>query len=608
MVDIIQACRYLEAKGYFTNEVYEERMYFEQLALDQSQYDLSPLENHNTGRAVYVSNSSPPFFLYHTTGSHSSPRGRWMISKGKIRETPNVAYSYSWAPLPYLVSSYHDSHYEIIWKRPYAPAGDDVFQLQIHCHDESLELTDVDEETFQQNKHLDKTLFIEANSENPRIDGYYIERYLSNEAYSVYSHIKIKTNDRQLYLFNFESDKTRWLIGGEHGVDSAYAYIINENEDKDSILYYSGTWNVLDTASLSWKEDNTIRLISLPKYEADHNLELTSIVQALRRIRSVDSYHNYDLPSYHLRNGVLLPMIGLGTGGIYHEQSHEVFTNAIDLGYRLFDLAREYGNEGIMGEVVADAISKGTVKGRDDFFLETKVWPTELGFDPTTNAILHSLRDLRTSYVDLYLIHWPECNKEIDWMHCETTADPSATWRESWYALEKAYEEGRVMAIGFSNADIPHLKELEEISSILPAVIQNWSELGSFDMKVREWCYSHHTIYQPYASIRNLRFQNAELRARTHELAAKKGVSEHAITLKFYLQTSASIIPRASQYHHLKENIQDIVTWDLTDEEMAFLGWEAKGELTFSFVPEEAMTTLSEHHAFSTVIESSSEL
>lgn len=94
--------------------------------------------------------------------------------------------------------------------------------------------------------------------------------------------------------------------------------------------------------------------------------------------------------------------IGLGTGGIYLEDAHAVFTTALAQGYRLFDLAREYRNEHLLAEALA---TSGVP--RSEVFLQTKVWPTQLGFQPTLRAISTSLQQLRTGYIDHYMLHWP---------------------------------------------------------------------------------------------------------------------------------------------------------------------------------------------------------
>ncbi len=161
-------------------------------------------------------------------------------------------------------------------------------------------------------------------------------------------------------------------------------------------------------------------------------------------------------------------------------------------------------------------------------------------------------------------------------MHCETTVDQSATWRESWRALERGYAEGRLLSIGVSNFNEELLKEAIQFGSIVPHVIQNWAEVGShLDMPVRELCFRHHIIYQPYASIRNVQFMDASVRQQIQSLAKKYKVSEHAISLQLFLQSGASIIPRATKVSHLLENIH-LLDWSLSQQDMKLLGWNSE--------------------------------
>jgi diketogulonate reductase-like aldo/keto reductase len=94
----------------------------------------------------------------------------------------------------------------------------------------------------------------------------------------------------------------------------------------------------------------------------------------------------------------------LGTGGIPRDQEAQVFSEALRLGYRLFDLGREYGNEPAAAQMLAEP---GAAAGRSEVFLQSKVWPTQLGFAPTTAALATSLWELRSTYVDQYMLHWP---------------------------------------------------------------------------------------------------------------------------------------------------------------------------------------------------------
>ena len=157
-------------------------------------------------------------------------------------------------------------------------------------------------------------------------------------------------------------------------------------------------------------------------------------------------------------------------------------------------------------------------------------------------------------------------------MHCETTVDSRATWRESWRALERAYAEGRVLSIGVSNFNLALLEELRvSVATVLPLLVQNWAEPGNTDRAVRAWCDQYQVLYQPYAPLRNLRFLPTEVRRNLQSIAEHYQTTEQAVTLRFFLQTSAVVIPRSSSWIHLQENLMS-AQLNLTGQEMLLLG------------------------------------
>ena len=103
---------------------------------------------------------------------------------------------------------------------------------------------------------------------------------------------------------------------------------------------------------------------------------------------------------------VCVPQVGLGTGGIYREHTAEVLSEALSMGYRLLDLAREYGNEGITGQVLHRWRQQQQGIHRAEVFIQSKVWPTQLGFLATQRALTASLQELRSTYIDMYMLHW----------------------------------------------------------------------------------------------------------------------------------------------------------------------------------------------------------
>ncbi len=146
-------------------------------------------------------------------------------------------------------------------------------------------------------------------------------------------------------------------------------------------------------------------------------------------------------------NGVKIPAQGFGTYKTTLELGRLPIEMAISEGYRHFDTAAFYRNEEDLGLAVRDSgIS------RNDFFVATKLWAADQGYDNTLRALESSLKNLRTDYLDLYMIHWPRPQGPV--------GDPSdESWkllnRETWRAMSRMYEEGVLRTVGVSNF-LPH--------------------------------------------------------------------------------------------------------------------------------------------------------
>ena len=150
-----------------------------------------------------------------------------------------------------------------------------------------------------------------------------------------------------------------------------------------------------------------------------------------------------------LNNKIQMPMLGFGTFLMGGSECEESVLAAIRSGYRMIDTAEAYGNE----ETVGSAIVKSGIP-REELFLVTKV--NFRSYENTRETVEASLNKLKTSYLDLVLLHWPFGNYY-------------AAWRE----LEKMYHEGKIRAIGVSNFDPGRLIDLIEFDEVVPAVRLN---------------------------------------------------------------------------------------------------------------------------------------
>lgn len=157
-------------------------------------------------------------------------------------------------------------------------------------------------------------------------------------------------------------------------------------------------------------------------------------------------------------------------------------------------------------------------------------------------------------------------------MHCETTIDPTGTWRDSYRALERLYQEGRILSIGVSNFNRALLDELTTFATVMPHAVQNHGEIHRYDLDVRRWCKSHQVIYMPYATGRNLKSLPSSVVGALEKLSKSYNVSKNAISSQLFLQSGAVIIPRSTNPKHLEENIK-LLSWELTSKDQSELGW-----------------------------------
>ena len=151
-----------------------------------------------------------------------------------------------------------------------------------------------------------------------------------------------------------------------------------------------------------------------------------------------------------LNNGIKMPMLGYGVYQTPPEDTKRCVLDAIEVGYRSIDTAQAYNNEEGVGAALAESGLP-----REEFFLTTKVWITNAGYEKAKASIAESMRKLRTDYLDLLLIHQP-------------FGDYYGTYR----AMEELYKEGKLRAIGVSNFGPDRYLDMEHFSEIKPAVNQ----------------------------------------------------------------------------------------------------------------------------------------
>lgn len=246
-----------------------------------------------------------------------------------------------------------------------------------------------------------------------------------------------------------------------------------------------------------------------------------------------------------LRNGVEMPQIGYGVYQVDPAECERCVSDALKVGYRMIDTAQAYHNE----EGVGTAVAKSGIP-RDDLFIVSKIWISNYGYEKAIASIDESLRRLGTDYIDLMLLHQPFCDRY-----------------GAYRALEKAYKDGKIRAIGVSNFYPDHLIDLASNVEIPPMV--NQVETHVFDQQTEAQKYMeefgcHIMAWAPLAEGRNNFFTNPELEA----IGKRHGKSVAQVALRWLLQRGVIIIPKSVHVERMQQNL-DIFDFTLSDEEMA---------------------------------------
>lgn len=240
---------------------------------------------------------------------------------------------------------------------------------------------------------------------------------------------------------------------------------------------------------------------------------------------------------------VHVPEIGLGTYRLYGKECKYVILDALEVGYRHIDTAQIYKNEVEIG----DALKQSNID-REEIFLTTKLWHTNLDYDVVLQSVEESLRQLRSSYIDLLLIHWP---------------NPQYHLLQTLEAMLSLRDQGKVKHIGLSNFPITQVKEVIEDFRIpiLTNQVEYHPFLGQFDLL--DFSYDGDFLVTAYSPLAQGRVVNHETLA---SIGKEYGKSASQISLRWLIeQENVVVIPKASSKENLIENL-DIYDFELEDE------------------------------------------
>lgn len=253
-------------------------------------------------------------------------------------------------------------------------------------------------------------------------------------------------------------------------------------------------------------------------------------------------------PLIPLRSGSSIPQIGFGTWAVSSADAPALVRTAVELGYRHVDTAAAYRNEEGVGEGL-----RSCGLPRAELFVTTKLWTADQGFDSTLAACAASLDRLGLEYLDLYLIHWP--------------APARGVYLDSWRAMIRLQDEGRIRAIGVSNFTPDQLERLAGETGVIPAVNQ----------------IECHPRFQQAA----LRAANARLGVVTESwsplglghllsdpalaaIAARHDRTPAQVVLRWHVQNGLVAIPKSSHTGRLRDNLA-VFDFTLDEADMAAL-------------------------------------
>lgn len=252
-----------------------------------------------------------------------------------------------------------------------------------------------------------------------------------------------------------------------------------------------------------------------------------------------------NVPEINFNNGEKIPQEGLGVFLMKDkDQFMKAIKWAINAGYRHFDTAAFYGNEGWLGQALKESGLK-----REDFFITSKVWNSDHGYDKTKAAFEKSLKKLDMDYLDLYLIHWP--------------ADH---YIESWQAMEELYKAGKIKSIGVSNFKEHHIEDLMAHTEVKPVIDQVETHPYFQQKELVKFLHDHeiaHEAWSPMGRGSDGIFEDTVLK----DIAAKHHKTIAQVILRWHLQRQTVIIPKSVHEDRIKENI-DLYDFELTNEDM----------------------------------------
>ena len=246
-----------------------------------------------------------------------------------------------------------------------------------------------------------------------------------------------------------------------------------------------------------------------------------------------------------LNNGVEMPILGFGVYQIPKEETKKCVLDAIKVGYRAIDTAQSYFNESEVG----DAIVESGIP-REEFFITTKIWIDNYGYEKCKASVEESLRKLKTDYIDLVLLH-----------------QPFSDYYGAYRALEDLYHEGKIKAIGVSNFYSDRLVDMCLFGrEVVPAVNQVETNPMNAQFKAQEVMKKYGVAIEawaPFGEGKNGMFTNETL----VNIGKKYGKTSAQVILRWLIERGVIIACKSTHIERMEENF-NVFDFELSDEDM----------------------------------------
>lgn len=231
-------------------------------------------------------------------------------------------------------------------------------------------------------------------------------------------------------------------------------------------------------------------------------------------------------------DGHTIPQLGLGVWQTPADTTAQVVETALAAGYRHIDTAAIYGNEAGVGQGL-----KAAGLPRDQVFVTTKVWNVDQGFDATLRAFDLSLQKLQLDRLDLYLIHWPSPARDL--------------YVETWRALVRLRDEGRVRSIGVSNFEPAHLDRLIQETGVVPVLNQVELHPQFQQRALSDYLAGQRIAVQAWSPLGQGKLLSSPA---IEALAKKHGRTPAQVIIRWHLQRGHIVIPKSVTPSRIVEN------------------------------------------------------